>query len=1197
MKSVTRFTAVLACVLLALTSIALAQSSTGTITGRVLDTSGQSVPDANVILTKSDTRDRRSLTTPASGDFVFTALQPGPYNLRVEAKGFSAVEKTGLMLSSTERLSAGDIVLQVGQLAEVVVVTAETTPVQTASSERSALIDSVQVTNLTTRGRDVFGLLATLPGVVQDGRGSDNLQGSTAPDMSGGRGQYAGANVDGISGQPRSGRMDTPVNMDTVAEVKVLSNNYQAEYGKGASGIINIVTKSGSPVFHGLGYYYLRNEALNANNFFNNAGAVKRPRYRYNTLGGNAGGPIYIPGKFNRNKDKLFFFFHYEYLPSTNPQDPGYFTVPSLAERNGDFNRSVGSSNGSLYAASRVVDPLNANAPFPDGKIPASRFDPNMQKLLNVFPAPNAPDVLNGGALSPSGSWYNFFIHNNREEPGTQKGLRIDYNASDKWRIFGRANTYTRHQKGPNSAVNRFPWDKEANIDYLLNGPNVGGSVVWVPSPTLVNEFIVGYAAWTEDQYYPEQWLTKYQKGKIGVNLPQIYPEQNQLDVIPALDFGSTNIGPNAATVRWEGRFPMENIADAITITNNLTYIRNNHQFKTGFQWERVHYLFRHSGPSDVWSGRFNFSHASANTTTNTTSPYANALLGYFNHYTESTNRTQYSPVTPIMEFYVQDSWKVSPRLTFDIGVRFMVGLQQYQANNLASSFVPSLYDPAKAPLLYQPIRSGNSRRAYDPRNPSVLLPEALIGQLIPGTGDLKNGIKKAGDPGYPRALVDFSGILPAPRLGFSWDVFGDGGTAVRGGFGINYNPRQGSGIMGDMQSNPPIVYQPQVLYGTTKTYLDAAGTISPPGFARTLNRSNVQPRQYNTTLGIQRRIPFGTVLDVAYVGNFGRHLGQTAQLNNFPYGVKFLPQNFDPSQTRAQALPDNFLRPYLGYGAIPFFSFEGNSSYHSLQVSAQRRYAKGFQLGVVYTWSKALDYGDGDNPGVVTFASRREFNYGRSSYDRRHIFAANYLWEVPGKGLGNPVLKAIAGGWQISGITRFQSGAPLNLSASLTTGGCTAGAPGCAVTTANNFGTDITGGGDGWRAVMSSNPAIPKSERTVERFFNTSVFSAPALAQEVTDMAGVMRVLALGNTPRGFAIGPGINNTDLALFKNFRIAEKLKTQLRFEAYNVFNHTQFSGVGVTARWNQAGVQDQASFGRLTSARDPRIMQLAIRIDF
>jgi hypothetical protein len=361
------------------------------------------------------------------------------------------------------------------------------------------------------------------------------------------------------------------------------------------------------------------------------------------------------------------------------------------------------------------------------------------------------------------------------------------------------------------------------------------------------------------------------------------------------------------------------------------------------------------------------------------------------------------------------------------------------------------------------------------------------------------------------------------------------------------------------------------------------------------LNRSNVQPRQYNTTLGVQRRIWFGTVLDVAYVGNFGRHLGQSTQLNNVGYGVRFLKESLDPSRTVPQPLDDDFLRPYKGYSGIPFFSFEGNSSYHSLQASAQRRFADGFQFGAAYTWSRAMDYGDDDNPGVATFVSRREWNYGRSAFDRRHIFAVNYLWEVPGKGLSNRVLRTIAGGWQISGITRFQSGAPLRLSASLTAG-CTAGLP-CSDDPKVNFGTDITGGGDGWRAVMSSNPVIPKSQRTIARFFDTSVFSPPALGEQVTDMAGVMRVLALGNTPRGFATGPGINNTDLALFKNFSIREKLKAQFRFEAYNAFNHTQFSDVGVTARWNQSGVQDNAEFGKITGSRDPRILQLAIRLSF
>ena len=603
--------------------------------------------------------------------------------------------------------------------------------------------------------------------MVYDGRGADGLGVQNSPAaFSGARGVYSVSNVDGISGNTRSGAsLDTPVNMDSVAEVKVLLNNYQAEYGKGAAGVINVITKGGTQNFHGLGYYYMRNEALNANNFFNNAAGAPRGPYRYKTMGGNLGGPLYIPKHFNRNKNKLFFFFAQEFLPRTVAQDPRYYTVPTAAERKGDFNQSVGATNGSLYSAAKIVDPLTKNSagvmqPFPGGIVPANRIDPNMQKLLSVFPLPNAPNLINGGALNPSGTWYNYSLQDSLDRPGKQNSLRVDYNITDKWRAFFRGTNESTDNKGANSTVNRYAWMADADVNYRLTGPNLGGTVTWVATPTLINEVVFGYGLWTENQVYRDAWLAEVQRDKLGINLPQIYPDQNPLKLIPSVTFGSTNIGPNATTTAWEGRFPMADEADTWTFTDNLTKVWRNHQFKGGLQYEKVHYLFEQSGPNDVFAGKFDFSFNSANTVNNTTYPYANALLGYFNSYTESTNRTQYSPVTPILEFYVQDTWKVVPRLTIDIGVRFTAGLQQYQSNNLSSSFVPSLYNPAKAPLLYRPVLVGSTRMAYDPRNPGVILPGALIGQIIPGTGDKKNGIVQAGDPGYPRALVDYQGIL-----------------------------------------------------------------------------------------------------------------------------------------------------------------------------------------------------------------------------------------------------------------------------------------------------------------------------------------------------------------------------------------------------------------------------------------------------
>jgi len=310
-----------------------------------------------------------------------------------------------------------------------------------------------------------------------------------------------------------------------------------------------------------------------------------------------------------------FLFLNTLYLQDVrglSPIEAGLTIVPVLtkidrvpAERRAAVEASIaellteaGYAGSPIYPVSSIIDPLTGQ-PFPSGIVPANRIDPNMQKLLNVFPLPNAPNMKNGGAFSPSGQWYNYSITEPQQRPGWQGSARLDYNISDKWRAFVRGSNYGTHNKGPNSAVNRYPWDPDADIDYVLGARNWGGTVNWIGSSSLLGELTVGYASWTEEQHYPEAWLARQQKSKIGVNLPQRFPAQNPLDVIPALDFGTANIGSNPATVRWEGRFPMQNIADSWTASANLTKIRGSHQLKTGVAFEWVHYLFDHSGPSD----------------------------------------------------------------------------------------------------------------------------------------------------------------------------------------------------------------------------------------------------------------------------------------------------------------------------------------------------------------------------------------------------------------------------------------------------------------------------------------------------------------------------------------------------------------------------------------------------------------------
>src|SRR5713101_3571179 len=397
-------------------NFAVAQSNSSDVTGRVLDPKGQAVVDADVTLTNDQTSNTRTTKTESNGEFIFATVQPGTYSITVKATGFKELEQKGLSVSASERLSTGDLRLALGSVKETVTVEANATPVQTNSGERAALPDSTQVTNLMSRGRDIMALLTILPGVVQDDDGSEALGTFNSPTaISGTRGDYNGMNIDGISGNPRSGdHLDTPINMDAISEVKVLQNSYQAEFGKGAGSIINLTSKSGGRTFHGTAYDYLRNEAFNARNWFDfekrvcpgNAASCdpstmilpKKNQYRYHTFGYNVGGPVFIPGHFNTNHDKMFFFFSQEILKNTQPNSTRNFFVPTLAERRGDFSADFNGAKNNIPQTLTLKDPKNCGASGTAACLMTStsgkanrqltQIDPNTQALLNMFPLP-----------------------------------------------------------------------------------------------------------------------------------------------------------------------------------------------------------------------------------------------------------------------------------------------------------------------------------------------------------------------------------------------------------------------------------------------------------------------------------------------------------------------------------------------------------------------------------------------------------------------------------------------------------------------------------------------------------------------------------------------------------------------------------------------------------------------------------------
>jgi hypothetical protein len=496
--------------------------------------------------------------------------------------------------------------------------------------------------------------------------------------------------------------------------------------------------------------------------------------------------------------------------------------------------------------------------------------------------------------------------------------------------------------------------------------------------------------------------------------------------------------------------------------------------------------------------------------------------------------------------------------------MRFHYLVPIFMADDRLSVFAPERFDPAQQVQLIRPARVDNQRAGVHPISGQVY-PATLIGAMAPGTGDPTNGMTLAGENGYPRGLIDSYGLLFGPRFGFAFDVFGNGRTAIRGGFGKFYNRPNMSDNYIRFASQPPIVSNPTLFYGTLSGLLDSSGAVFPQA-VNAFNRADRVPNVMNFSFSVQQDIGFNTVVDAGYVGSLGRNLLWLRNLNPIPFGANFNPANADPSNP-ATPLPSAFLRPIQGYNDILMTEPGGSSNYHSLQVTARRRFSQSVQFGLAWTWSKAMGFNDFDQNGVSVQVPVRVWNYGLAAFDRTHVVKVDWLWNLPSTPFDNPVLKGVLNNWQLSGITSFISGAPL----------------GVGYTTVNPV--DITGTPtQGARIVVTGDPVLPKSERTFSRNFRTEVFRMPAVG-------------TIGNAATTQIRGPGINNWDISIFKDFPIREGMRFQFRAEAYNAFNHAQFSALDTTARFDAQGNQVNARLGEFTATRSPRIMQLALRFYF
>jgi len=1131
-----------------------AQTITGSITGSVKDSSGASVAGARVKLVQAATGAEREEATNGRGDFVVSNLPPGEYTLSVSQPGFKTVERKGLRLSASEILPA-DVVLEVGAVAETVTVTAQGAVVQTASAERAGLVSSSQVENLLIRSRTVMGLLSLLPGVVDQGGGSESIDRNWNLSVNGNRRNTVSVSLDGATLNALGNNFNAVigVSQDAIAEVKVLQTNYQAEYGRMSGANVTLVSKSGTRQFHGLGSYFKRHEQFNANDFFNNRLTQPKARYRFNTWSYNVGGPVYIPEHFNRNRDKLFFFFSQEYWPLRAGQPLGQVTVPTELERNGDFSQSLDLNNRLIS----VVDPVTRQA-FPGNRVPASRLDPNGQALLKFLPLPNFFD------RNLSAGRYNYLFQTENQTPQRMETLKLDYNINSNNLLTANFSDYSDVEvgavgAGTSGAVNWPQFRKKTTH----NGKLLIVRYTRIFSPRLVNEMNAGFSDRPEIGSFEEKDLQRNQRKTVGFNTPQFHPESNPYSVVPNASFGGVT---GAANLLIEGRFPLLTEHKIFSLTDNLTRTLTAHTVKVGFYADR---FWRNASDTLEFNGAFDFGR-NANNPIDTGYAYSNAVMGVFSAYTEASSRPfGYYRVSNI-EWFAQDNWKVTRRLTLELGMRFSWIEPIFERDNRVSTFVLSRFDRARQVQLITPAMVDGRRVGINPVTKETY-PAALIGAIAPGTGDPVNGlVVPASDKSYPRALIENRGIHFAPRFGFAFDPFGKGKTAIRGGFGFFYNRQNLSAVINPFAMQAPMVQRPVISFGYLSTLSSSSGLLS-PGAILGIDRAGLTPTVMNSSFTIQQNVGWGTVLEAGYVTSLGRHLMWVRNLNSIPFGSTFDPKNADPTSTTnpKAALPGGFLRPMIGYTNINQRDWGSNSSYHSLQVQANRRFTRGAQFGASWTWSKAMGYNNNDTDAVSFLLPVKVWNYGLLQFDRTHVFSLNWLWDLPKAPWENPLVTRVLNGWQLSGITSFVSGQPLSVGLGTTVAVDTTGSP-----------------TDGARVVVTGNPVLPKSERTFSRNFRTEVFQMPAKG-------------TVGNAANTVIRGPGINNWDVAIFKNFPLhGERTRLQFRAEFYNFFNHTQFSALDASTRFDPTtGAQTNARFGEFTASRTPRIGQLALRLYF
>jgi hypothetical protein len=1180
------------CAFILLAACIFAQTVSSSITGTVLDPASSVVPNAAVTLTDENTGSVRTGLTDSSGVFRFLNVAPGSYSVSVQVPGFKNLVQSNVMVSANETRDAGKLALAIGNTSEKISVVAEATAIQLASSEKSQLVDGKQLNDITLKGRDVFGYLKLVPGVIDTNWNRNVTDPGSINNIviNGNNALYKNFTVDGITDMDTGSNstIHYEPNIDAIQELKVLTSNYQAEFGRNSGGTITIVTKSGTQQFHGTAAWNHRHEAWNANSWTNNRNGLNalgqevspRSKYRFNVETYSIGGPVFIPKVFNTEKKKLFFFWSQEYTGQYVPGGAQSKYTPTVLERGGDFSQTR-QNNGSLY----IINDPTTGAPFPGNIIPKDRIDPVGLAMLNYFPTPN---FVGTGSQA---NVVNFFESASAAHPRRNDVLRVDTYLTSKLTGYFRwindyDNTVALYQgvqftDTTGSTLAAKGIKTLPPVDHPNPGHGYSASTTYQISPTAINEFTVG-KSWNTWSYYTRDDFASIDRSLVN-NPPTLFPLPTKnpegvsavngyQNLMPQFTFGSPPNNAMAFQKNSGSAGAYENFNPIWSFVENFSKVVGRHTLKTGFYLERNQKIAPAGGG---YSGIYDFSQDTNNALYNTGNGYANALLGYVNSYSQQTARAVYNTKYSNFEYYAQDNFRVNRKLTLDYGLRVYYQNPQSDLAGTFAVFDPAVYSAAKMPRIYVPGLSGGKRVALDPANGAVA-PAPYIGLFVPNTGDPANGMKLLDGKANGVEPYHQPTLAWAPRFGFAYDVNGDGKTAIRGGFGVFYNRLDGNQVY-NLSGQAPFAFTPVVRY-TTISQIAASGNnlVIGPSAPNTWPQTEVPyDRAQNASLEVQRQIGAGSVLTVGWVGNWGYNQRLSYDVNAIPLGTRapFNMANADPTNGN-KSLPDTFLRTkFPGYNAITQQNFLGHTNYEALQVSFNRRFSHGLAWGLAYTWSKSLGT-TSYTPGV----DNEKWNYGIQSTDRTHNLQVSYTYEFPklGKHFGSKLLGVVTDDWTLSGIFTMQSGAPFN-----------PGGPNVNGTAPDYTGTPSVGA----RVLVVGDPM---KDVPAGLYFNPNAFAVPAAGATITTPV-------LGNLQGGSGVMrlPRVTNMDATMAKFFPIfGERRGLRIQFQAYNVFNTAEFNGVGTGLQWDATGkLINQPSVGVFNSVLPARILALGARFEF